>query len=83
VVESEPAVGRVVDEHAAKLVGDADAPGGAGGDLLAGDEAVVESAQQGGGGDAELFGGGGHVEEFSFLRLVGGLVAGDVPVVSQ
>ena len=40
-------------KQGAKLVGDADAPRGAGGELLAGDEAVVEPAVQGGGSDAE------------------------------
>jgi hypothetical protein len=44
-------------------------------ELFAGDEVVVESAQQGGGGDAQLFG-GGHVEWFSLLWLVGGLWQG-------
>src|SRR5271165_4575116 len=47
VVQGEPAVGCAVGEHAAELVGEADAPGRAGGDLLAGDEAVVQPAQQG------------------------------------
>ena len=78
-----PAVGGVVGEHAAQLLGEADAPGGAGGDLLAGDEAVVEPAQQGGRRDAELAGGLGHVEQFSFAVAGGGLVAGDAPVVAQ
>ena len=64
-------------------MGEADPPGGAGGDLFAGDEAVVQPAQQRGGGDAELFGGGGHVEQLSFRRVVAGLVAGDLPVVPQ
>jgi hypothetical protein len=35
-------VGRVVGEHPAQLAGEPDAPGGAGGDLLAGDEAVIQ-----------------------------------------
>src|SRR6266545_5394836 len=56
---------------------------GAGGELLASDEAVVEPAEQGGGGDPELPGGFGHVEQLSFRNLVAGLVAGDGPVVSQ
>lgn len=61
------------------------APGRAGGDLLAGDEAVIQPAQQGGGGDAELAGGGGHVEQLSFRLLAGGagLAGGDLPVVAQ
>ena len=64
--------------------GEADPPGGAGGELLAGDESVAEPAVQGGGGEAEFAGGVGHGEQFSFLRAsAGGLVAGDVPVVAQ
>jgi hypothetical protein len=35
-------VARAVREHAAQLAGEPDAPGGAGGDLLAGDEAVIQ-----------------------------------------
>ena len=69
--------------RARSVVGEADAPGRAGGELFAGDEAVVQPAVQGGRSDAELFGGVGHGEQFSFLRVVGGLVAGDVPVVAQ
>src|SRR6266496_4166884 len=62
------------------LTGESRGPRRAGGDLLAGDEAVVQPAQQGGRGDAELAGGGGHVEQFSFGCLAAGLVAGDLPV---
>ena len=79
----EPAVGGVVDEEVAQVVGHADAPGGAGGDLLAGDEAVVDPAVQGRGGDAELLGGVGDGEQFAFGRVGVGLVAGDVVVVAQ
>src|SRR5215212_7196544 len=43
------AAGSLVDEQRAELVVDADAPGSAGGVLLAGDEAVVEPPVQGGG----------------------------------
>jgi hypothetical protein len=32
---------------------------------------------------SELAGSGGHVEQFSFFLIVGGLVAGDFPVVAQ
>ena len=54
------------------------------GDPLAGDEAVVEPAQQGRGCDAELAGGLGHVERFSFCGGAdGALVAGDAPVVPE
>ena len=84
-MQGEPAVGGVVGEHAAQLVGEADPPRGAGGDLLAGDEAVVEPAEQRGRGDARVPGGLGHVEQFSFRFLVAGagLVAGDLPGVPQ
>ena len=84
MVQGDPAVGGAVGEHAAQLIGEPDAPRGAGGDLLAGDEAVIQPAQQGRGRDAELAGGLGHVEQFSFRgRVAAGLVAGDVPVGAQ
>src|SRR6266702_4439351 len=84
VVQGEPAVGGVVGEHAAQLAGEAHAPGRAGGDLLAGDEAVVEPAQQGGWRDLELVGRFGHVEQFSLGGCIAArLVAGDVPVGAQ
>jgi len=56
---------------------------GARGDLLAGDEAVVEPAQRGGGRDPEFASDLGHVEQLSFGHLFAGLVAADVPVVAQ
>jgi hypothetical protein len=85
VVEGEPPVGRVVCEHAAQLIGQADPPGGAGGDLLAGHEAVVEPPQQGRRRDIELAGGLGHVERLSFRFAVAGagLVARNFPVPAQ
>jgi hypothetical protein len=83
VLHGDPAFGCVIDEHGAQFVGEADPPGRAGGELLAGDEAVVEPAQQGGGGDPELVGGGGHGEQLSVLRLIAGLVAGDLPVMPK
>src|SRR5229473_224565 len=79
----EPAVRGVVDEQGADFGSEADPPGGAGGELLAGDEPVAEPAVQGGGGEAEFGGGVGHGEQFSFLRVVAWLVAGDAPVVPQ
>ena len=82
VGEGNPAVGGGVGEHAAELGGEADLPGRAGGDLLAGDEAVVEPAQERGGGDAELACGLGHVEQGSFRKVVAGLVA-DAPVIPK
>src|SRR6188472_4104426 len=57
VDDRDVAGGRVVDEQGAQLVVDADAPGGAGGVVLAADEAVVEPAVQGRGRDAERVGG--------------------------
>jgi hypothetical protein len=85
VGEGDPALGGGVGEHAAELAGEADLPGRAWGDLLAGDEAVVQPAQQGRRCDVELAGGGGHVEQFSFgcLAVAAGLVAGDLPVVAE
>ena len=79
----EPAVGGVVDEQVADVVGEPDAPGRAGGELLAGDEPVGQPAVQGGRGEAEFGGGVGHGEQLSVLRVVGGCVAGDVVVVAQ
>ena len=52
-----PAGGGIVGDELPDGLGEADAPGGPGGDLLAGDESVVEPPVEGGGGDAE-FGGG-------------------------
>ena len=51
--------------------------------LLAGDEPVAEPAVQGGRREPELVGGVGHGEQLSFLRVVAGLVAGDLAVVAQ
>jgi hypothetical protein len=72
VVKGEPALGCVVGEHAAQFIGEADAPGGSGGDLLAGDEAVVEPPQQRRRRDVEFTGGLGHVEQVSFRFPVAG-----------
>ena len=79
----QPAVGGVVDEQGADVVGEADPPGGAGGELFAGDEAVAEPAVQGGGRESEFLCGVGHGERFSFGRVVAVLVAGNVVVVAQ
>ena len=51
----QPAVGGVVDEQGADVVGEPDPPGRAGGELFAGDEPVAEPAVQGGGGEASSF----------------------------
>jgi len=82
-VDGYPAVGGVVSEHAPQFSGEPDAPGGAGGDLLAGDEAVVEPAQQGGGRDLQFAGCLAHVDQLSFVLTGARLVAGDVPVGAQ
>ena len=79
----QPAVGGVVDEQGADVVGEPDPPGRAGGELFAGDEPVAEPAVQGGGGEAEFLRGVGHGEQFSYLWVVVGLVAGDFVVVAQ
>jgi hypothetical protein len=57
--------------------------GAPGGELLAGDEPVAEPTVQGGGCQAEFGGGVGHGEQFCFLWVVGGCVAGDFVVVAQ
>ena len=82
-MDGDPAGGGVVGEHAPQFIGEPDAPGGAGSDLLAGDEAVVEPAEQGGGRDLQFAGGLAHVERLSFVLAGGRLVAGDVPVGAQ
>src|SRR4051812_2756601 len=83
VDDRDVAGGRVVDEQGAQLVVDADAPGGAGGVVLAGDEAVVEPAVQGRGRDAERVGGLGDRKQFAVGWLGGWLVRGDVAVAAQ
>src|SRR5712691_6862046 len=50
----DPSGGGVVGDEGAHGAGEADPPGGAGSDLLAGDVSVVEPPVEGGGGDAEL-----------------------------
>ncbi len=79
----QPAGRGVVDEAVAQLVGEADAPRGAGGELFAGDEAVVDPAVHGGRGDAEDLGRFGHGDELAVGLLGGRLVAGDAPVVAE
>jgi hypothetical protein len=60
---------RVFDEQGVELVVDADAPGGAGGVLLSGDEPGLEPAVKCGGGDAELLGGLADGEQLAVGRL--------------
>ena len=79
----QPAVGGVVDEQVADVVGEPDAPGRAGGELLAGDKPIAEPTVQGGGRRGQFGGGLGHGEQLCFGRVVGGCVAGDFVVVAQ
>src|SRR5512133_712514 len=55
-LDGDPACGRVAGDEIPDRGGEADLPGGAGGDLLGADESVVEPPVEGGGGDAELGG---------------------------
>src|ERR1700750_1131183 len=64
-LDGDPAGGGMVGDEVPDGFGEADAPGGAGGDLLAGDESVVEPPVEGGGGDAELSGGLVHAHQVS------------------
>ena len=80
----QPAFGGVVDEQRADVVGEADAPGRAGGELLAGDEPVAEPAVQGGRWRVRVrAAASATVSGSSSLWGGAGLVAGDVPVVAQ
>lgn len=79
----EPARRGVIHEQRPDGRGEADAPGRPRRELLAGHEPVVEPSVEGGRRDPELGGGVGHGERLSFLRVVGGSVVGDSPVVAQ
>ena len=79
----QPAVGGIVDEQRADVGGEADASGRPRGELLTGDEHLAQPAVQGGRREPELVGGVGHGEQLSVLRVVAGLVAGDLVVVAQ
>ena len=68
---------------AAEFVGDVDPPGGAGGELFAGDEPVGQPAAHGGGDDTEDLGCFGDGDEFSVGGLGGRLVARDAVVVAE
>ena len=68
----EPARRGVFDEAGAQFVGDADAPGGAGGELFAGDEPVGQPAVHGGGDDAEDLGCFGDGDELAVGGSAGG-----------
>src|SRR5215211_4447535 len=75
--------GGIFDEPCAELVVDADAPGGAGRVLLAGDEPVVEPAVQGGRSDAEGLGGLGDRQQLTVGWFGGRLVGGDAAVAAK
>src|SRR5918996_933684 len=70
----QPAGWGFVDEAVAQLVGHADAPGGAGGELFAGDEPIVEPAVHGGSSDAEDLGRVGDGDELAVGLLGRSLV---------
>jgi hypothetical protein len=70
----QPAVGGVVDEQRADVVGEADAPGRTGGELLTGDEPLVQPAVQSGRRESELVSCVGHGERFFLDWGVAGLV---------
>ena len=78
-LDGDPADGGVVGDEVPDGLGEADAPGGAGGDLLAGDESVVEPPVEGGCRYAEL--GGGLVHAHRLAVRVRGVpaVAGGRP----
>src|SRR6516225_10643320 len=77
-LDGNPACGGVVGDEIPDGLCEADAPGGAGGDLLAWDESVVEPPVEGGGGDAELGSSLLHAHHVSFgIWAVPGLPGGD------
>src|SRR6201989_1214232 len=77
-LDGNPAGGGVVGDEVLDGFGEADAPGGAGGDLLTGDESVVEPPVEGGGGDAELGGGLVHAHHLTIgVRVILVLAGGD------
>src|SRR5918996_1277464 len=79
----QPAGRRVVDEAGPQLVGHADTPRGAGGELFAGDEPIVEPAVHGGSSDAEDLGRVGDGDELAVGLLGRSLVTRDLPVMPQ
>src|ERR671910_3782553 len=83
VAHGQVAVGDLVDELAAEIVGKTDPPGRAWGELFAGDEPVIEPAMGRGGGSAEDLGGLAHVDQLPLGRISGGHEARDLPVAAQ
>src|ERR671919_947796 len=79
----EPAGRGVVDEAGPQFVGHADTPRGAGGELFAGDEPIVEPAVHGGSSDAEDLGRVGDGDELAVGLLGRSLVTRDLPVMPQ
>ena len=82
LAHGQEAVVRLGVEARLELVGQANAPGSAGGVLLAGDDAVVEQPVKGRGGDAERDGGlpDGHEIAVGVRRFAEGR---DIPVPAQ
>ena len=78
----QPALGRLLDEPAAQLVGDADPPRRTRGDLLAGDEPVGQPPVHRRGRHAEQLGGLGDSDQLTLGRGGGWPVAADAPVVA-
>jgi reverse transcriptase-like protein len=77
------AFGDVRDEACAQFIIESDAPGSAGRDLFAGDEAMVEPAVQGRGRDAQRVRGALDGHRLGRVRLLRRLEARDVPVRTQ
>src|SRR5215218_7201423 len=79
----QPALGGLLDEAGAQLVGDADPPGGARGGLLAGDEPVGQPPVHRRGRHPQDLGGLGDGGQLALWRGGGWLVAADAPVMPQ
>src|SRR5713101_3859304 len=79
----QPSGWSLLDKLRAKVIGETDAPGGTGSDLLAGDEAVAQPTMKRRGRDCELGGSFGHCHEFPFGRIRRGLETSDAPVAAK
>ena len=77
------ALGGVLDEAPEELIGDADLPWRAWGQLFPGNEPVVEPTVDGRGRDAENFGGLFDGDQFPLSGLIRGFAARDVPMPPQ
>src|ERR1700733_1556878 len=83
LVHGEISPGGFLCDARAQIVGDANAPRGAWGELFSGDDAVVEPAMNGRGCHAERRRGLFDRQHLAFGRCRRRLVAGDVPVAAQ